>query len=71
MTRYPDDASGIESALVAAGLPVVPCGLNADWSTRSWCLTAGADPNRTEDRAIEPYCDAMRLDSAIALALTL
>lgn len=38
----------IEDALRAAGLPVVFCGLNADWSACAWHLGPSNDPNRVD-----------------------
>lgn len=36
----------IKTAILAAGLPYRPCGLNADWCVDAWHLSEGA-PNTT------------------------
>ena len=37
----------IEAALRSAGLPVVRCGLNADWSVQAWCFGPGEANRRS------------------------
>lgn len=41
-------ATRITRALAAAGLPVRPCGLNADWCVSAWHLGPSTTPNRTD-----------------------
>lgn len=43
----PDDHIDPATWLRAFGLPVRPCGLNADWSVCAWHLGPSATPNMT------------------------
>ena len=50
MTDFDDDDTDQRDtdpsdALRAAGLPVRPCGLNADWCVRAWHLGPSTTPN--------------------------
>jgi hypothetical protein len=38
----------VATALRAAGLSVVPCGLNGDWNCQAWHLGPSSQPNRVD-----------------------